>query len=131
MNTLNHKIIEDALSAINETDYNIVEAGGNGIMITRDSRPPDQGAVAFGYLEIEEAAIENGVTTWIMDSFFVTFKENNMVSVDAANGLININLADPNSFQQLGEALRAGFKSIDAYYERRPEVNGSDQQLAS
>jgi hypothetical protein len=134
MNLLNTKIIEDALAALGETDYRMKEAGESTIMLSRSrKRPLDGNVLACGLIEFEanlgpDDKVES-ISKWAIDSFFIMFKENNIVNVDDGNGAININLAEPDSLQQLAQAIKSGLKTIDAFYEheRESRTDGSDQ----
>lgn len=132
MNPLNNKIIEDALATIGETDYRLIDAGDNGFMVARSrKRSLEQGTLAYGMIEFDTTLDPEGkieaLTKWVIDSFFVTFRENNIVNVDGGNGSVDINLAEPNSLQQFAEALKSGFKAIDAFYEQESGIDGSNQ----
>lgn len=130
---LNNKIIEDALATIGETDYQLREAGENTVLLCRNrKRQIESGAMAFGIIEFDAELLAEcpnpEFTTWAIDSFFITFKENSMVNVDdGGNAYADINLAEPDSLQRLAQAIKSGFKTIDAFYERESRTNRSDQ----
>ena len=135
MNKLNIKIIEDALATLGETDYKISEFGNQTIMVSRGrKRLIEADAAAFGIVKFDaellaECPNPEFTTKWVIDSFFITFKENSLVNVDGEMGSLDINLAEPDSLQRFAQAIKSGLKAIDAFYEdeQKFSADGSDQ----